>query len=220
MTPLRVLVVEDHPMYGEGLRATLEGTGSIDVIALVRTAAEGIAAGREDPPDVAVVDIGLPDASGLSVVAELHPTSRVLVLTSSDDDATVFAALRAGATGYLVKTADAEDLVRAILTIATGDGVLSASVLERVVRPATSRRPQGPYPTLTAREHEILELVAHGHSNAYIADRYVLSLKTVRNNVSTIMMKLGAHSRAEAVVMARDAGMGRSEAIPARRTGD
>ena len=133
------------------------------------------------------------------------------MLTSSDDDATVFAALRAGATGYLTKTADADDLVRAVRTVGTGDGVLAASVLDRVVRPATSRRPDGPFPSLTAREHEILELVAHGHSNAYIADRFVLSLKTVRNHVSAVLAKIGAATRAEAVAMARDAGMGGSD---------
>lgn len=203
-------------MYGEGLRATLEGAGSIEVVALTRTAAAGLEAARAHQPDVAVVDIGLPDASGLSVVAELHPSCRVLVLTSADDDATVFAALRAGATGYLVKTADADDLVRAVRTVATGDGVLAASVLDRVMRPVTARRPKGPFPDLTAREHEILELVAQGHSNAYIADRFVLSLKTVRNHVSTILTKIGAHSRAEAVAMARDAGIGRSEDVGAQ----
>lgn len=217
---LRVLLVEDHPMYGEGLRATLEGTGTMEVVALAGTAAAGIDAAAQLEPDVAVVDIGLPDASGLSVVAEVHDRCRVLVLTSSDDDATVFAALRAGATGYLVKTADADDLVRAVRTVATGDGVLSASVLDRVVRPVANRRPPGPYPELTMREHEILELVAQGHSNAFIADRFVLSLKTVRNNVSTILTKIGASSRAEAVALARDAGMGRVEGIPAPRTGD
>jgi DNA-binding NarL/FixJ family response regulator len=171
---------------------------------------------------VAVVDFGLPDSSGLSVVAELHATCRILVLTSSDDDATVFAALRAGATGYLVKSADADDLVRAVRTIAAGDGVLAASVLDRVVRPVTARRPTGPYPELTAREHEILELVARGHSNAYIADRFVLSLKTVRNHVSTILTKIGAGSRAEAVALARNAGMGRDEQsrIPSQPRGD
>jgi DNA-binding NarL/FixJ family response regulator len=219
---LRVLLVEDHPMYGEGLRATLEGTTSIDVVALATTAAQGLEAARALQPDVAVVDIGLPDASGLSVVAELQASCRILVLTSSDDDATVFAALRAGATGYLVKSADADDLVRAVRTVAAGDGVLAASVLDRVVRPVTSRRPSGPYPELTPREHEILELVARGHSNAYIADRFVLSLKTVRNHVSTILTKIGAGSRAEAVALARDAGMGRDEhsRIPAQPRGD
>lgn len=211
MTALRVVVVEDHPMYGAGVRATLEGTGEIEVVALAATAGAGLAAARAHHPDVAVVDIGLPDASGLSVVAELQGTCRVLVLTSSDDDATLFAALHAGATGYLVKTADADDLVRAVRTVATGDGVLAASVLDRVVRPSTPRRPSGPYPALTPREHEILELVAQGHSNAYIADRFVLSLKTVRNHVSAILTKIGAQSRAQAVAMARDAGMGATD---------
>jgi DNA-binding NarL/FixJ family response regulator len=213
---MRVVVVEDHPMYGEGVRATLEGAGGIAVVALARTAAEGLEAVRLLQPDVAVVDIGLPDASGLSVVAALRDLCRVLVLTSSDDDATVFAALRSGAIGYLTKTADADDLVRAVRTVAAGDGVLSATVLDRVVRPTTPRRHEGPFPALTAREHEVLELVADGHSNAYIADRFVLSLKTVRNHVSAVMAKIGAATRAEAVAMARDAGLGGSEQLRSR----
>jgi DNA-binding NarL/FixJ family response regulator len=206
----RVLIVEDHPMYGEGLRATLEGSGEMVVVGLEASAAAGIAAAETLAPDVAVVDLGLPDASGLSVVAKLAAFDwcRVLVLTSADDDGSVFGALQAGATGYLLKSADAGDLIRAVRTVATGDAVLAASVGERVLRPASRRRVGGPFPDLTTREHEILELVAQGHSNAYIADRFVLSLKTVRNHVSTVLGKIGAGSRAEAVAIARDAGMG------------
>lgn len=213
MTAARVVIVEDHPMYGEGLRATLDGDPGLSVVALATTAAEGAAAARDLVPDVLVVDLGLPDGSGLSVVTEAartSPSSGVLVLTSYDDDQHVYAALRAGARGYLVKTAAADELLRAVRTVAAGDATFSGTVMARITRHvATGGRSSdpGPFPLLTPREREVLRLMAQGHSNAYIADHFVLSLKTVRNHVSAVLAKVGAHSRAEAVALARDAGL-------------
>lgn len=210
---VRVLLVEDHPMYGEGLRASLSADPEISVTGLARTAAEGSAAVRADAPDVLVVDLGLPDASGLTLVGQVvaeQPDVGVLVLTSYDDDAHVYAALRAGARGYLVKSAEGEELVRAVRTVAAGDGVFSGSVVERITRHvATGGRASsgGPFPMLTGREREVLQLMAQGHSNAYIADHFVLSLKTVRNHVSNVLTKIGARSRSEAVARARDEGL-------------
>jgi len=210
----RVLLVEDHPMYGAGLRATLDGEPDMEVVGLVATAAEGSAAARTLRPDVLVVDLGLPDASGLTVVHDVTselPDSGVLVLTSYDDDHHVYAALRAGARGYLVKTAAADELVRAVRTVASGDGTFSGSVVDRITRHVATGGRSGDaraFPDLTGREHEVLALMAQGHSNAYIADHFVLSLKTVRNHVSSILVKLGVHSRAEAVAKARDNGVG------------
>lgn len=206
----QVLLVEDHPMYGEGLRATLDGDPDLDVVGLVTTAAEGSAAAATLQPDIVVVDLGLPDASGLTVVAAVAGTIPVLVLTSHDDDHHVYAALRAGARGYLVKTAAADELLRAVRTVAAGAGTFSGSVVERITRHVTTggrSSDPGPFPMLTGRERDVLRLLAQGHSNAYIADHYVLSLKTVRNHVSTVLAKIGAHSRAEAVALARDAGL-------------
>ncbi len=205
-----VLIVEDHPMYGEGLRATLDGDPELQVVGLATTAAEGAESLRTLRPDVVVVDLGLPDASGLTLVTEAPDGTGVLVLTSYDDDQHVYAALRAGARGYLVKTAAADELVRAVRTVAAGDGSFSGSVVERITRHvATGGRAStgGPFPALTARERDVLRLMAQGHSNPYIADHFVLSLKTVRNHVSTVLSKIGAHSRAEAVALARDAGL-------------
>ena len=205
----RVLLVEDHPMYGEGLRATLSADASLDVVGLARTAAEGTALAQELAPDVVVVDLGLPDASGLTLIGELSGP-KVLVLTSYDDDNHVYAALRAGAHGYLVKTAEADELVRAVRTVAAGDGVFSGSVVEQITKHvATGGRASsdGPFPALTGRERDVLRLMAKGHSNAYIADHFVLSLKTVRNHVSNVLGKIDAHSRSEAVALARDAGL-------------
>ncbi len=210
---LRVLIVEDHPMYGEGLRATLESDPRITVTDLASTAAAGAAAIREQAPDVVVVDLGLPDASGLTLVNQVvaeQPATGVLVLTSYDDDGHVYAALRAGARGYLVKTAEAEELVRAVCTVAAGNGVFSGSVVDRITRHVASggrASSDTPFPTLTGRERDVLALIAQGHSNAYIADHFVLSLKTVRNHVSNVMGKLGVSTRSEAVARARDVGV-------------
>lgn len=200
-------------MYGEGLRATLETDPELTVVGLCRNAAEGRQGVQLTVPDVLVVDLGLPDASGLTLVSEVVaelPSVGVLVLTSYDDDGHVYAALRAGARGYLVKTAEAAELVRAVRTVATGDGVFSGSVVDRITRHVlTGGRASagGPFPNLTGRERDVLRLVAQGHSNAYIADHFVLSLKTVRNHVSNVLVKIGARSRAESIALARDAGL-------------
>lgn len=209
-----VVIVEDHPMYREGLRATLDGDPDLSVVAVAANAAEGLAAVTAHAPDVVVVDLGLPDASGLTVVAGVaaaRPDAGILVLTSYDDDHHVYAALRAGARGYLVKTASADELLRATHTVAAGAGTFSPTVVDRITRHiATGGRSSaaGPFPELTPRERDVLALMAAGHSNAYIADHFVLSLKTVRNHVSTVLSKIGAASRAEAVARARDAGLG------------
>ncbi|MEV6495118.1 response regulator transcription factor, partial [Actinoplanes sp. NPDC051633] len=137
------------------------------------------------------------------------PAARILVLTSYADDAQVFAALRARAHSYLLKTAPPQEIVHAVMTTATGDSVYQGGVAQRITeRLRTGRGSPPAFSGLTPREHDVLDLMARGHSNATIADRLVLSLKTVRNNVSAIFMKLGVTSRAEAVARARDAGLG------------
>lgn len=214
MTPtLRVVLVEDHPMFRAGVTATLGLAGDVTVVAAASTAAQGWKDISEHQPEVAIIDLHLPDASGLNLVertsAEL-PQCRVLVLTSDDDDDSVHAALRAGAHGYLVKSADADEILRAVRTVAAGAGHYSASVVSRIHQHMTSGGRSsdiGCFPQLTRREREVLSLMAEGHANTYIADHFVLSLKTVRNLVSSIMTKLGARSRSEVVARARDAGL-------------
>jgi DNA-binding NarL/FixJ family response regulator len=211
--PVRVVLVEDHPMFRVGLTATLQLTGDILVVATAATAAEAIDRVGKHQPDIVILDIGLPDRSGISLIPGIlaqAPACHILMLTSFEDDASVHAALRAGAHGYVVKNADPDDLVRAVRTVASGSGHFSPAVVERITQHvATGGRSsdEGVFPQLTRREREILALMAKGHGNTYIADYFVLSLKTVRNNVSTIMTKIGARSRAEAVAKARDAGM-------------
>jgi DNA-binding NarL/FixJ family response regulator len=211
---IRLLLVEDHPMFRAGLTATLELDTDITVVGSADTAAQALPLVAEQRPDVVVLDVGLPDGSGVSLVprilAEL-PDCRVLMLTSYDDDSTVYAALRAGARGYVIKNADADEIVRAVHTVASGAGHFSPSVVERITEHVASggrSSDSALFPELTRREREILTLIAQGYGNTYIADYFVLSLKTVRNHVSNVMAKIGAGSRAEAVAKARDAGLG------------
>jgi DNA-binding NarL/FixJ family response regulator len=213
--PVRVVVADDHPVFRDGLAMLL---GSVDGVEVVGTAADGVEAvalaGRVRP-DVVVMDVQMPRLNGVDAtrrLAEEAPGVGVVVLTMSEDDGTVFAAVRAGARGYLVKGAEQEEIVRAITTVAAGGAVFGAPLARRIAEfftagPAT---PETPFPQLTAREREILELLAAGRSNAQIAAALYLSPKTVRNNVSNVFAKLQVADRAEAIVRARDAGLGRS----------
>jgi DNA-binding NarL/FixJ family response regulator len=220
---VRVLIAEDHPMFRDALRATLSLTGEFEVVAAVGTGEDAVTGAVRRTPDVVVMDLEMP-GGGVVATAEILrqlPATRVLVLTSYDEDRLVYAALRAGAHGYVLKSATSEEIVRAVQTVAHGDGLFAGSVVERISRHlATGGRASvpSPFPELTQREREILELMAQGHSNAYIADHFVLSLKTVRNHVSAVLAKLGVSTRAEAVVKAHQAGLGGHTDWPGRST--
>jgi DNA-binding NarL/FixJ family response regulator len=211
---VKVLVVDDHPVFREGFAALLE---NIDEVAVVGTAANGVdalAAVGELAPDVVVMDVQMPDMDGIEATRRVlteHPGVGVVVLTMSEEDATVFDAVRAGARGYLLKGAEPAEVVRAITTVAAG-GVVFGAVLASRIASFFQNAPtaaMSKFPTLTAREHQILDLVAAGLSNAQIAERLYLSQKTVRNHVHAVLTKLQAADRAEAIVRARDAGLGR-----------
>jgi DNA-binding NarL/FixJ family response regulator len=210
---IRLLLVEDHPMFRAGLAATLQLDGDITVVGSAETGEQALALVREQRPDVVVMDIGLPDGNGVSLVPRILEEAsdcRILMLTSYEDDSTVYAALRAGARGYIVKNADADEIVRAVHTVASGAGYFSPSVVERITQHVASGGRSSEisaFPQLTRREREILALMAEGRGNTYIADYFVLSLKTVRNHISNVMGKIGASSRAEAIAKARDAGL-------------
>lgn len=210
---IRVLIAEDHPLFRDGLAALLTGLPEVTVVDTTDTT-DGLAdlAGR-CAPDLAIVDLSLSDGNALSTLEQLHriaPACRILVLTSSDDDASVFAALRSGIHGYLLKSSAPEEIVRAVSAIAAGDGVYDGAVVERITRHMVTgghASSSGIFPQLSQRERDVLTLIARGMSNAEIADHYVLSLKTVRNHVSNVLTKLGAATRAEAIVAAREAGL-------------
>jgi len=210
----RVVVAEDHPMFRDALVALLAGLPDTTVVAATDTVTGLLAGCADHHPDVAVIDLELSDGSALGVLGELgtaSPGCRIMVLTSDDDDVAVYAALRGGAHGYLLKSSAPAEIARAVTSVAAGDAVYDGSVTDRILRrfdPAQSA-PTSPFPQLTGRELEVLQHIARGHSNAQIADHYVLSLKTVRNHVSNIFTKLGATTRAEAIVAAREAGLGR-----------
>jgi DNA-binding NarL/FixJ family response regulator len=213
---IRVLVAEDHPMFREALVTMLEADKAFAVVGAVGSGNDAVAAAQQNPPDVVVMDLEMPDGGGITATAQILaslPDTRVLVLTSHDDDRNVYAALRAGAHGYLLKTASADDVLAAIAAVGRGGGMFSGTVVGQISRHFVTGGRAGAgavFPELTQREREVLELMAQGHSNTYIADHFVLSLKTVRNHVSNVIAKLSATTRAEAIARARDVGLGSS----------
>lgn len=212
MSRLKVLVCEDHPVYRDGLVSALRDNG-LDVVSDVADGESAIEAAMRSCPDVVIMDLALPGMSGVDAAQQLiekHPGVAVIALTMSEDDATVFAVLRAGARGYLLKESPAAEIADAVRAVASGQAVLGGAVSGRVLAAATAGAPQAPGPlgSLTPRERQVLGLVAQGLDNTAIARRLALSEKTVRNSVSLLLSKIGARTRAEAVAKARDAGLG------------
>jgi DNA-binding NarL/FixJ family response regulator len=214
MDKLRVLIVDDHPMFRRGLRAVLHGVDDIEVVADAHTGEEAIDVCASTRPDVVLMDINLPGMNGIEAtrqVLQAQSNVRVLVLTMLEDDASVFAAMRAGARGFVLKDADADDLLRAIRAVGRGEAIFGPEVATRIVDYFANTRPSAPrdaFPTLTEREREILHLLAHSHSNAAIANRLSLSQKSVSNYDSNILGKLQVADRAAAILRAREAGLG------------
>ncbi|MES5820393.1 response regulator transcription factor [Streptomyces sp. RG80] len=210
----RVVIADDHPMYRYGLAAMLGSSGHVDVVAEAANGDDLLAAVDRTAPDVVVTDLAMPGLDGTTATRALlarHPELGVLVLTMHEDDQALFGALRAGARGYLLKDADATEIVRAVLTVAAGDAVYGGAVARRIVDFFTGAHRDYAaqvFPQLTAREREVLDLVALGLGNHQIAGRLVLAEKTVRNHVSAILDKLHVSDRAAAVARARDAGIG------------
>lgn len=212
MDPIRVLLVDDHPVVRSGLRALLESLRGYEVVA---EASDGDVAVREAQlckPDVVLMDIRMPGIDGIEATRRLRaavPETAILVLTMFDDDDTVFAAMRAGAMGYLLKGAEQDEIDRGIRAVVAGEAIFSPGVAHRVLGFLTAPRAgEHPFPELTAREREVLDLVAAGRRNQGIADELFLSPKTVANHISSIFVKLGVADRSEAIVRARQGGLG------------
>ena len=206
----RVVLVDDHPLFRDGLAGLLGTAADIDVLAVGGSGEDAVRMAAELAPDVLVVDLHMPGMSGVEAIrriAPAHPAVRVLVLTMDDADALVVDAVRAGARGYLLKDSEPEDVLHAVRAVARGEAVFGPALAGRLASWFTDPAPQ-PFAQLTAREREVLELVARGLGNAAIGERLGISLKTVRNVVSTVLVKLHAADRAAAIVLAREAGLG------------
>lgn len=204
---MRVLIAEDHPMFRDGLAALIGGRPGVTHVRAVGSGTEALAAAEAEQPDVAVVDLRMPNGDGAWLIAALverFPAIRVLVLTSADDDRSISEALVAGAHGYLLKSAGPDEIAEAIAAVAAGAAVVSDDVLAALSRKGHQR----PLPELTDREFAVLEALAVGRTTDSIARHLGMSTKTVRNHVSNVLNKLGVQDRTAAVVVAHRHGVG------------
>lgn len=210
--PIRILVADDHAGFRSGLDALLATQADLRVVGEAETGDEAVARALALQPDVVLMDLNMPGIDGIAAtrrIVDSSPHIAVLVLTMADHDAAVFDALRSGARGYLLKGADRAELTRAIRAVASGEAIFGPDVARRLMAYFADTPVKAPvFPELSEREREILELIARGMSNQQIVDRLVISPKTVRNHISNIFSKLQVRDRAEAVVRAREAGMG------------
>jgi DNA-binding NarL/FixJ family response regulator len=218
VSPLRVLIADDHPVFRAGLRMLIEQQADMDCVAEAGTAGEAVDRAMALKPDVAVIDLRMPDRTGTWAtrrIAAEAPGVAVLLLTMHEDQESVIAAMHAGAHGYAVKGSDEDDIIRAIRSVGRGEAIFAPPVAGYVLdlfasAPSAATRA---FPDLTGREREILEKLADGSSNGQIAHRLGLSPKTVRNHVASICNKLQVLDRAQAALKAREAGLGRSSPV-------
>jgi DNA-binding NarL/FixJ family response regulator len=215
--PISVIIADDHPVFRDGLRASLVLLPDVEVVGEAATGTQVVDLVDDVHPDVIVMDVQMPEMNGIEAtrrIVQKNEHVRILVLSMAEDDDSVFAAMRAGARGYLLKGSDKDDIVRAIRSVASGDAVFGPALADRISHFFSSRAgsvAREAFPRLTDRESEVLQLVAQGANNAQIARRLTISQKTVRNHVSNILVKLQAADRSEAIVRARQVGLGSPE---------
>lgn len=213
MTPLRILIADDHPLFRKGMRTLLVSMPETEVVGEATTGKEAVDRALALQPDIVLMDLQMPEGGGLTAIRSLtsaNPETRILVVTLFEDDESVFAALKAGARGYVLKDADEDEMIRAIQAVARGEAIFSPAVASRLMDyfAATRTSPHAEaFPDLTEREREILAMIARGRSNYEIAEELSISLKTVRNHASNIFSKLQVADRTQAAIRAREAGL-------------
>jgi len=209
---VRVVIADDHPVFRFGLRTLLKADPDMEVVGEATNGEEAIAHATQLAPDVILMDLNMPGINGIEAIKRIlaaHSHIHILVLTMFDDDS-VFAAMRAGARGYLLKGAEGRETLQAIRVVSTGEAIFSPSIAQRLVKYFGAPHPPNPsqpFPELTEREREVLSLIAQGYTNQAIAEQLVISPKTVRNHISSIFSKLQVTSRLEAILRAKDAGL-------------
>lgn len=214
MEKIRILIADDHPIFREGLRALLASAPEVEFAGEATTGDEAVSLASSLQPDVIIMDIQMPGINGIEAarrISAMSPHIGILMVTMFDDDPSVFSAMRAGARGYILKGSNHAEMVRALRAVSNGEAIFSSNIAARMMEFFGSMKPAAAaqaFPELSEREREILGLIAQGHKNAEIADRLVISAKTVRNHVSNILSKLQVAGRAEAIVRAREAGLG------------
>jgi len=214
MELIRVLIADDHPHFRDGLRALLVSAPDLEVVGEAGDGEQAISLAAKLQPDVILMDLNMPGMGGIEATRRILRTSphiAVLVISMFEDDDSVFTALQAGARGYLLKGALKAEILRSIRAVASGEAIFGPSVAKRLIQYFATPRPSAPpdaFPELTDREHEILALIARHDTNPEIAKRLYLSPKTVRNHVSNIFTKLQVSDRAQAIIRAREAGLG------------
>jgi DNA-binding NarL/FixJ family response regulator len=214
MSKISVLITEDHPLFRKGLRDLLSTLPDVEIAGEAASGPEAVALAADLRPDLVLMDLQMPGGGGLEAIRAIlaaNPEARLLVITLFADDDSVFAALRAGARGYVLKDAHEDEIVRALRAVANGEAIFSPAIAARVMRYFASPPaavPRSAFPTLTDREREILDHIAQGRNNLAIAQALSLSQKTVSNYVSSIFSKLQVADRAQAIVRAREAGLG------------
>ncbi len=209
----RLLVADDHPAFRRGLELMLADVDDIEIVGEAETGLRAVELAEELSPDVILMDLRMPDLDGIEATRRVHrdaPGPAIVVLTMFEDDDSVFAAMRAGARGYLLKGAEQDEIVRAIRAAAAGEAIFGPEIAQRVILhfATGAGSTSAAFPALTEREREVLEMVAAGKGNATIAHELMISLKTVRNHVSNIFTKLQVSDRSAAIVKAREAGLG------------
>jgi DNA-binding NarL/FixJ family response regulator len=218
MDPIRLLVADDHALFREGLQALLSATPGIEMMGEAATGETAVALADETQPDIVLMDINMPDLDGIEATRRIlraNPTTGVIMVTMLEDDASLFAAMRAGARGYVLKGAHHTELLQTIRAVASGQALFGAPIATRIMgffqdietelEPIV---PRSAFPELTPRELEVLHLIAQGANNSYIGEKLVISDKTVRNHITSVFSKLQVADRAQAIIKARDSGLG------------